>query len=60
MSKLCPSCSAPLTRRSLFVDVEPGLPNYSWACGSCHREFTENLKQQRIDPAWKLAHPEAV
>lgn len=58
MSKSCPSCSAPVERR-IAVDVEPGMPNYSWDCQSCHREFTENLRQHRVSPPWKLGHPDA-
>ena len=56
---MCPSCSAPLRGRIGVDDREPGIPNYTLACDSCHREFTEDLSQQRISPPWKLGHPDA-
>jgi transposase-like protein len=56
---MCPSCPAPLRGRIAVVDREPGVTNHTWACDRCHREFTENLTQQRLSPPWRLAHRDA-
>ena len=55
----CPNCHRPLRERVL-VDRELGYQNFTLACDGCHHEYTSNLRDARIDPQWRLAHPESA